>query len=267
LTGALALGLASAKAEGRAAAPKLNPENGVYTLTLDKALEGGKPLTLHLDRRDGAFGLAFATAPTFNRMPHDVDASGLKLVGTTLKGEIEVTINPDPYVPRDHKPVSCAYTIDAAIQYGTLTGAFRGRYGPRAVSGAVVGDLRPRPELPRSVNLWLKMEQGVTGSNPWHNRTYISVTLENGRAGRGRFFNNKGAWRGTLDGAELKIDANTLAGTITATVLSGRVRRGTYTFALRGELIGNHVTGKFEAKLGGKIVRTGRFVGGVKAAE
>lgn len=224
-------------------------------------------LDLVLERSGGSFGPGLAFTPHFNHATHIVDASGLQVADGRLRGELKVRVLPDPYVPRDRKPVEAAYRLDGAVGEFGLEGDFTGSFGRDEVAGVLAGQFEPRPKPGRDFSLWLKMEEGVVGTNPWGNRTYLSVDIRGGQAIGGRFSNNKGAWKGTFNDAKLDISDGRLKGTIHATVNSGRVRLGTYTFKLDGVLIGQFVTGDFKSILGGEAVQSGRFVGGFKARD
>lgn len=243
------------------------PAESTYDLHLHGAAADGKAMWVHLDCRKGAFSAGLAFTPRFNHAVHDVEASGLKLAEGKLTGKLRVTVNADPYVPRDGKPVACAYAIDARVADGGIGGSFTGTFGGEAVRGVVGGLYGPRPDVSGAVNVWLKMEQGVAGGAAWHNRTYIHFALKNGKVVEGKFSNNKGAWEGTFDGAEVRLRDGALTGELKCTIASGRVRKGTYVFALDGRVISSFVTGSFTSRLGGQVVQSGRFVGGIAPAE
>ena len=207
-------------------------------------------------------GLAYS--PRFNHAVHEVDAAGLKLRDGRLLGELKVTVEPDPYKPKDGKPIPCTYTIDAAVQDGGLAGTFRGKWGADAVAGAVAGLYQAPPQIGDTYNLSLKMEVGVTGKGaPWHKRTYISVQVKDGKATGGKVSNNKGGFQATFDKADLRLREGKISGTIVATVTSGQVDTGTYTFTIDGSLVGDQIIGQFQSALGGRVVKSGPFMGGI----
>jgi hypothetical protein len=258
----------------------LEPADAIYTLVLDGAVAGDKALRLHLDRRGGRFAAGLGFAPAFNHECHDADPAGLTLDGGSLRGVAKVTIQPDPYVPRDGKAIACAYALDVTLKHGAITGTFKGTCGPDPVSGTAAGEIGLRPKLGDSFDLSLKMEQGVSGGSPWHNRTYLAVQVRGGKVVGGSCSNNKGGFSATFDGASLKLVGGTspsretrredtlptIVGTIVATVASGTVAQGTYTFTFAGRLVGGHVVGTFEARLADKVVQKGRFSGTLREA-
>ncbi|MBM4034614.1 MAG: hypothetical protein FJ291_22960 [Planctomycetes bacterium] len=58
-----------------------------------------------------------------------------------------------------------------------------------------------------------------------------------------------------------------LVSCVAATVTSGAVNQGAYTLALAGKRVGSYLVGTFEARLGDKAVRTGRFSGTLREAD
>jgi hypothetical protein len=222
---------------------------------------------VHFDAAAGRFPAALAYTPHFNHAVHEVDASGLKVEDGRLRGRLAVTVLPDPYVPKERQPIACVYTIDARTADGGLAGRFHGAFGPEAVAGTVAGQYRPRQELAGPLAISLKMEEGVTGGPPWHNRSYIAFTLDGGKARRGSFANNKDAWTGTFDRADLGLVDGLLAGTIDCTVRTGRVKLGTYTFTLDGHVVGDQLMGDYTSQLDGRVVKSGKFMGTLRPAE
>jgi hypothetical protein len=179
LIGTVAVSL-PAGGEARAAKGK-----SVIALTLEGALVGGKtgraPLTIHLDWSPGGAAHAFGTARTFNVTSHEVDASGLKLAGNRLRGEVKVTIHPDNWMPKGRKHVACVYAIDAALDGDTLAGTYKGTYGDAAVSGAAKGRLEGRPKPTEPVRFDFILERGMNAeSKHWGNRVYASVVIRRG---------------------------------------------------------------------------------------
>lgn len=243
------------------------PKDAYYPLELHAAVPGGRAMWVHLECRDGSFGEGLAFTPRFNHAVHDVDARGLKLHGSKLTGPIEVTVHADPYMPKDGKSIPCAYEIDAQIDRGGLSGTFEGTFGGDKVPGDAAASLQPLPDFGRDVRLWMKFEEGVTGGPAWFNRTYLGVTLDDGRAVKGSFSNNKGGWEGRFDRADLSFDGRNLAGTVTCTVTSGKVRTGAYTFTLDGRAVGTLLKGTFESKLDGEVVQAGRFMGRIESVK
>ena len=244
--------------------PVPDPTSSTYAVQLWGAATGKKEVWLHLASRNGEFGRGLAFAPQFNHAVHDVDAAGLKLADGKLAGKIEVTVNPDPYIPPDKKPIECAYTIDAGITDGGVSGSFTGTWGAEKISGPVSGQLTRPVKHSTNFSFHFKMEEGMAGGSAWHNRTYASMVIKNGKAVSGGASNNKGGWKGTFDGGEAKLDGNRLKAKANVTVTSGSVKKGTYTFEIEAVVVGAHLIGNHRSILNGKVVKRGKIMGGIR---
>ncbi len=82
-------------------------------------------------------------SPRYNLAMHDVDPRGLKLQDSKLTGRIEVTINPDAWVPSDGLPRKISLLVDAAVADLQVNGtvAISGDYGE--YSGTLTGKVEP----------------------------------------------------------------------------------------------------------------------------
>jgi hypothetical protein len=240
------------------AVPEVPADRALYYLELHGAVPGGKQLMLHLPASGGALKQGAGFAGTFNHTYHDADASGLKREGDALAGTVRVTMNPDPYVPPDHRPVACTYDIKAAVRDGGVTGAFTGTFGGRDVAGTVLGRLRPQPPVPEPVRVNVKLDNGVCDGPPWHRRCYIGFTAAKGRADAGGFSNNKGGFQGRFKSAIVRFDGAAFKATIEAVVeTSGSVKKGDYTFLLAGKVVGGELVGKVDTILNGQPAKQG----------
>jgi len=213
----------------------------------------------------GKFGAGVAYAAAWNHVFHDVDASGLKLDGNSVAGELKVTMNPDPYMPPDHKGVSATYRIDAKISDGRIVGGtYTGLFKDRTVSGSVFGELMDQPPVPEPVGVNFKLEDGVNDGSPWHRRTWINFVATKGHAETGGMFNNKGGWKGTFKKAEVKFDAAAFTATVDGTVDETKgVLIGAYTFKLTGRVVGAELIGICDTYRDGKLTKSGTpFMGG-----
>jgi hypothetical protein len=113
-------------------------------VTLQKAMPGGKDVTLHLGLRGTAIAAAFATG--YTGRGHDVDAKGLAFDGTRLTGTVSVTITPDDYVLAVGKTLAGRYTLDATVADGAVTGTYGGATDGAAVAGALAGTVAPQTD-------------------------------------------------------------------------------------------------------------------------
>jgi hypothetical protein len=218
----------------------------------------------------GKFGAGVAYAAAWNHVFHDVDAAGLKLDGTTLAGELKVTLNPDPYMPPDHQPVPASFTVKAQVVDGRLIrGTFTGQVKDRAMSGPILGELLDQPAVPEPVGIYLKLEDGVNDGAPWHRRTFINFTAVNGQAAQGGMSNNKGGWKGTFQNATVKFDGARFSATIAGTVDETKgPLRGAYRFQLTGRMVGAELVGSCDTYRDGKLTKTGTpFMGHFHAGQ
>jgi len=246
-------------------AARFGPANADYTLELANAVASDRPLTLHLAARKGTCEAAFATATTFNQMPHDVDASGLKVAGGTLAGLVKVTIIPDAWVPRDGDQIACTYVLNARLQDDKISGTFTGKFGTTEARGEVTGSRRAPVGSPASVRLDLQLEEALTGGVAWQQRALADFRLVQGQFREPHVYTEHAKWIGTLDKADVTFQAGRLRGTLTATVKGGEVTGGVYTFTLDGRAIGATIAGTCKTALNGKPVKEGRFRGSVAA--
>ena len=92
-----------------------------------------------ISRRGGKWFVGTGRAKAYNLAQHDVDASEVDLAGDRLSGTLKATLNPDPWVPPDHRPKHIRYEIQATVSGGEIAGTFTadGDYGP--AQGAVAG--------------------------------------------------------------------------------------------------------------------------------
>jgi hypothetical protein len=247
----------------------VEPGEALYYLELHGAVPEGKQLMLFLPVQGGAFGDGAGFAGTFNHTYHDVDASGLVRRDDALAGGLKVTINPDPYVPPDHRPVACAYSLKATVRDGCVTGTFTGTFGGKEVAGAVLGRVRARPPVPEPVRINVKLDNGVCDGPPWHRRCYIGFTAVGGRADSGGFSNNKGGFQGRFKSASVRFEGAAFKATIEAVVeTSGSVKKGDYTFLLAGKVVGGELVGKVDTILNGRPAKQGTdFMGSFGPAE
>jgi len=240
------------------AIPAAPGKEALYDIELLGAVAGGRQLHCFLPRKAGAFRAGVGYSGQWNHSYHDVDPAGLMLAGEKLTGELRVTMNPDPYVPEDGKPVACRYTVDARVGEGCVRGTFRGAFGGEPVAGAVLGRFSPLPPVPEPVRYHIKLDDGVNHGAPWFRRVYLSFVATAGKAAGGGMSNNKGGWKGTFQGADVTFDGAAFEATIRGSVDTSRaVKTGQYTFELTGRAVGRELIGRVETWRDGKKTKEG----------
>jgi len=255
--------------------------DAIYYLVLDNAVASRerdtgaattKQMILHLPCEAGRFRGGVGFAGTYNHTYLDAESAGLKLAGRKLAGTLDVTVNPDPYVPPDGKPVPCKYTFEAQVVDGSVVGTFSGTFGPEKVTGRSSGEYRRRPPVPEPMQVNVKLENGAAGEEggpAWHRRCYINFVATDGKAKAGSFSNNKGGFQGRLLSADVNCDGESFTATIEAVVDESRtVQVGRHTFRLSGKVIGLEIFGQVETFLEGRLWKKNTaFMGSLCPAE
>jgi hypothetical protein len=240
-------------------------DEAIYYLELHQAVADGKQLLAFVPRSQGRFGEGVAYSGTWNHTYHDADGAALTLDGATLAGTLKVTMNPDPYVPPDKKPIPADYAIAAKVIDGRIVrGTFTGTFKDRSVSGPVYGELAAKPPVPEPVSVHLKLDDGVNGGAPWHRRLYASFVAVQGKAEQGGWSNNKGGWRGAFKRAEVRFEGSRFTATLEGTVDSSQgALTGGYRFLLVGKVVGSELLGKVDTYREGRLTKSGTaFMGG-----
>jgi hypothetical protein len=235
----------------------------LHTLVLHDALKEGGFVKLYLAARDGKYTGGFGATPNFNNATHEIDATGLSIEAGAVRGTVKVTVHPDPWIPQDHKPIPCEFTIDARIRDAEVMGGYEGTAGDKTVKGPMDGGLDARPEAGAVARMTLKLENGLAGGNPFANRAFLGCEVKDGKIVGGKVGNNHTSLSGTVDSGDVKIEGDALSVTATATIPEGGgVWAGKYSFTVKGIVVGRIAAGSFETVLEGKgKVKTGRFWG------
>jgi len=171
--------LTSTSAVGQAAERK-------WQIVLDGIFRGGtKPLYLYGREDGGKWIVAVGSSrdpakqggKTYNRSWYCADLSGVPIKDGKMKGRFTLHITPDLWVPRDHKPYTMEFDIDAAVDgAGEMSGKYRiaainstdvttkdlGRAG--RVTGKASDD--NQPNLPDSVTFECNMQSSLVGGDP-----------------------------------------------------------------------------------------------------
>lgn len=237
-----------------------DPANASFTLTLHGAVPRNF-LNLYLVTRDGLCVGGFGATPAFNNATHSLDLTGLRLTGGCMRGRVGVTVHPDPWVPKDHKPVACAYAIDARLVDGEAIGTFSGTFGKTEVAGPVEGGLEGRRPVRAAAKVMLKLENALFGGNEWHNRAFLSLNVgEDGRIAEGRVSNNHTKLSGGVEGGRVDLVEDGLKVHVKATVdPGGGVTPGAYAFDVEGVMVGTVAAGRFATRGPAGQEKSGRF--------
>lgn len=241
-----------------------------YRLELEKALDGRAALVVHIRHTGSAVVAAFGESAKFNKAAHDVDTSGLSISGGKIAGKIKVTVNPDLWVPRDGKPVTCAYTIDAETAKGKVTGAYEGTYSMAKAKGAISGTvLDVRKAGP--VRFRLAAENAIAGGgkrDAWLRRAMITFKIDDGRVSAVGLKCQDSAtkmWMAKVARVKVVFDGVALKGSMVANVHGDGFKSGQYMFELDGSVIGDRAGGKCTVSFDGKKIGDRTFVGSVES--
>lgn len=117
--------------------------------------EGRQDVRIHLGCSGTRFPQVWGTVGPMHNIPHPLDASGLKLEGPRLRGEVKSS-----FMRRrlwEHSYALCGrYRIEAVIEGPEIKGAYKGGYGDEAknpVEGKVSGRIIPVSVLRKTYSL------------------------------------------------------------------------------------------------------------------
>ena len=257
--------------------------NAVYALVFDRALPGGRPLTVHLDRVAGRWTTAFATAAQFSKVGHEADAADLELQKDRLAGACQVTLCPDPWVLK--APVPCRLVVLAAVDGENVAGTYKGVRGTTPVEGQVWGLVQDRRPVPEPAWVHVCIEDALTGLEGiwydklpcYHHRAHVSFVVGGGRTVGGaitmwdqRYPNTMSCgWSGVVEGVEADLGPGALRATVRAIVRSARgppISWGRHRFVLEGGVAGKAAAGTFQTFIEDVYIKNGRFFGVVEPA-
>jgi len=266
------------------------PGNAQWIMSLENALPNNRQLDVLLDVRNDAVKGAIATARRFNSRPHHIDASGLSLRDGRLRGSVSVTVNPDPWVPRDGKVIACEYTIDAGVEGTDIAGKHSGRHGVSggkddsgtAVEGAIEGSLKAAPAASDYTRLRMRFFSPLITmwdykSSPWPRGTSkyamdmnLIASSKDGKVFDAVFENTNPDYRGyaaIVRKVDARLDGSALTGTVRVDLdnggqgVKGAERYAAYALTLNGQVIGDTVAGTYDCKAGDDEVKGFLFLG------
>jgi|GEM_PF-5547411 len=237
----------------------VSPDNAIITLTLHDAVGPGGYLKLHLATKDRRVVSAFGTTPNFNNATHTVDASAIKIDGDTITGAVSVTVNPDPWQPKDGKAIRGTINVNARAVQGEWSGGFS--FDTRVRDGIVNGTTDVKTEA-KPTSITLKLENALVGGNEWSNRVFMSFQVDGEKITGGKISNNHTKLAGTVDGGTVKITDTNFAAMPAITVTAGG-KATSYTFDVQGVVVGKWAAGTFTTFVDGKKAKTGTFWAGL----
>lgn len=232
-------------------------------IVLHDAIGLGKYARVFLARRGGAWSAAFATLPNYNNATHDVALGDLAIVDGRLRGSFAMTVNCDPWIPKDRKVRTVPVSVDLAFADAELRGTFAATYDGKEIAGPADGFVtRPR-RVGESFKTTVKMEEAVGGENAWVGRVFVSGRIEQGRWVEGRPWNNHNAkMTGAVREGTLSFADDRIRGEWTLSLdHGGGIQAGSYRVSIDGPAVGELAAGVFRIRAadGTGPERTGRF--------
>ena len=283
--------LLALSAPGSAAVPapaeKPDADNCTWYLSFEKFFANRKgaeqPMKIYVVRRGGRFLHAVGSSPTWNTCTHLADTSGLEFAAGRLRGKLKITLQADPWVPQDQKPIECLVEVDAKVdvgkagQDGAIDGTYDGTFGSQKRSGKLGGKLASPKMTPfDAATLDLSLTEGLAGEgNPWDRRLLVRLHVQDGKVTGGEFSATdlKGAPKlfQTLAAADVQLTQDQFSGEFSFDhEVLGAVgdAQAAYRFTIEGKRVDDLLGGKFTVKItpkaGKEIVKTAGFKGWVK---
>ncbi|MGC9454790.1 MAG: alpha/beta hydrolase [Phycisphaerae bacterium] len=219
-------------------------------LTLAEAVDGYR-MDVLLQPSDGGVGSAMARATGWNKAPHEVDASGLRVSADGIRGTMHIRLFPDANVPEDGSVTECELHVDVPLS--GEEGTYSGVVGDTAVSGPARAD-RPEPFAgdAQPAQIALRLDNAIEADKEWKRVVWGFITTDDGK--QSGTFSVETYRRGfvllTADDVDLSIRDGRLTGGFRLDIPAtsdGQPAR-TYTYRLDGSVVGDQG--------GGRLVRT-----------
>lgn len=248
------------------AAPALAGQGDDHKLTLTDLLGDGKDLHLYLRREGNEVAAAFGRARQFNRMPHTVQADGLRWKGDRLTGPLTVTIPSDGYVPPRGETLTLRMELDVAEDDGVLSGTCSAAESPGRSGGPVSGTAGAPPsgDVPLRLEIHCERTMFPQSTKPQTGRLSLTATFRDGEAATVRI-EPPGSivdtgYGANLTEADLKVTGGKLAGSVGMKIgppSEGKGHRCRLAFA--GPVIASAAAGSIDVTWDGKPARQGVF--------
>ncbi|MCC5830124.1 MAG: hypothetical protein JJU36_11815 [Phycisphaeraceae bacterium] len=247
-----------------------DPNATVVTLELADFLDEGRPLVVHMLMPTGDRPAAFALSPGFNAACHTVAFEQPPVVtAQRIDCGLRVTILPDPWVPRDGKPMDATVHVRTTVSQGRIEGRYEGKLGDREVRGTVSGQVGSAPETSRANGLLMlqMLELPLEGiDKPWQRRAVVELSLRDGQVTGGAAYTlgspTYGEWSGYLEEPDLRLTQGRLRGRVTLNYHGGRQERKSVRLEIDALVIGDHVGGRYQAPEGTADPKTPRLITG-----
>ena len=259
---------------GRADTAPLPAADGARgVLRLHEAMRGAGPVLLDLALHEGSAIHGLAWTPRYNHQPQPIDASGLRLEGSRLRGPVLVHVRPDCYHSQEVH-FTLRYELDLAAGDGALRGTFAGQDGELATRGLAQGELQ-RKDPPAVQGLsglaGIEFSLGLALPGAPAKQGHVTATVHcapDGTVAGGAIVAPAGAtWQGSFTSATVELVGDRLTAELAFTVTGGGAADGGYRFRCQavvdgakliaglwlGEHDGKPVLTK-SAKLGGKLL-------------
>jgi len=259
---------------------------GQYELELAGMMPNGRDMTLMLDVRDGKVASAFGLARRYNGRGHLVVADKLTFGDRRIIGPLDITIIPDPWVPKDGKEQGCKVELDVAMENAGIAGKYVGSCAGEERKGAVTG--KKLPNTGREGRYKLRLFQalrrlaparGFTGPNvKYAIDMWLTFRIDKkGNAIDAQFetpvpdYRRYCALVESIDvdfkGAELEVDLVADVDHGGQGRSGGDTRRERYEYELKGVAIGDDVMGRYAGKVKGVRDENIPFLGSIERGD
>lgn len=229
---------------------------------LYEAMRGAGPVLLDLAVHADAPIHGLAWTPRYNHQPQPIDASGLRLEGSRLRGAVLVQVRPDCYHHQDVR-FTVRYELDLAASDGALRGTYTGQDGELATSGLALGEWR-RKEPPAVQGLGgldgIAFGLGLALPQAPANQGQATVTVRftaDGAVASGSVAGPAGAtWQGTFTTATVELAGDRLTAELAFAVSGAGAADGAYRFQCQAMVDGAQLSGLWLGEHDGRPVLT-----------